>query len=70
MDGDGEVILYCEGGGQGARIGRLRERYATIARFYNIEVGEETLEARLSGAYYIRSSRTDLADIKFSHGSF
>jgi len=115
LDGDGEVILYCESEARARkeelmktrfqqhfeagleaiegslkkkqshksygrvmeRIGRLRERYPTIARFYNIEVGEETgratqikwsvdseeaLEARFSGAYYIRSSRTDLAE--------
>ena len=57
------------------RIGRLRERYPTIARFYDVEVREERgrvtriewsidaekeLEARFSGSYYIRSSRTDL----------
>jgi transposase len=64
-------------GGVMERIGRLREKYPTIARFYNIEVSEdkgwaqqikwsvdrkEALEARFSGAYYIRSSRTDLAE--------
>lgn len=57
------------------RIGRLRERYPTIARFYDVRVKEERgrvtriewsidrekeLEARFSGSYYIRSSRTDL----------
>lgn len=57
------------------RIGRLRERYPTIARFYDVKVQDERgrasrmewsiddekeLEARFSGAYYIRSSRTDL----------
>ena len=57
------------------RIGRLRERYPTIARFYKVDVqeekgrvtrvgwsidGEKELEARFSGSYYIRSSRTDL----------
>lgn len=115
LDGDGEVILYCESEARARkeesmktrfqqhfeagleaiagslnkkrgrksygrvmeRIGRLRERYPTIARFYNIEVGEangratqikwsvdreKALEARFSGAYYIRSSRTDLAE--------
>ena len=57
------------------RLGRLRERYSTIAQFYNVEVKEEKrrvtriewsvdrekeMEARFSGSYYIRSSRTDL----------
>ena len=57
------------------RIGRLRERYPTIARFYDVQVQEEggraicvqgslnsekELEARFSGSYLIRSSRTDL----------
>lgn len=57
------------------RIGRLRERYPTIAQFYEVRVKEEggratriewsldrdkELEARFSGSYYIRSSRTDL----------
>jgi transposase len=57
------------------RLGRLRERYPTIAQFYRIEVRqemdkvkeitweidrEEELRARFSGCYYIRSSRTDL----------
>lgn len=57
------------------RIGRLKERYPTIARFYAIKVREEggrvlgmewsldagqELDARFSGSYYIRSSRTDL----------
>ena len=57
------------------RIGRLRERYPTISRFYDVDIQEERgrvtriqwsiddekeLEARFSGAYYIRSSRTDL----------
>jgi transposase len=57
------------------RIGRLRERYPTIARFYKVDVqeekgrvsrigwsidGEKELEARFSGSYYIRSSLTDL----------
>ena len=57
------------------RIGRLRERYPTIARFYKVAVeeekgrvtrivwsidGEKELEARFSGSYYIRTSRTDL----------
>ena len=57
------------------RLGRLKERYPTIAQFYDVAVQEERgratgmewridddkeLEARFSGAYYIRSSRTDL----------
>jgi len=57
------------------RLGRLREKYPTIAQFYRIEVRqemgkvreitwqidrEEELRARFSGSYYIRSSRTDL----------
>jgi len=57
------------------RLGRLKERYPTIAQFYNVEVQEERgrvtriewridrekeLETRFSGSYYIRSSRTDL----------
>jgi len=57
------------------RIGRLRERYPTIARFYDVQVQEEggkairlhwslnrekELEARFAGTYFIRSSRTDL----------
>ncbi len=72
-----EEILLAQASFLAPPIGRLRERYPTIARFYNIEVGEETgratqikwsvdsekaLEARFSGAYYIRSSRTDLAE--------
>jgi len=57
------------------RLGRLKQKYPTIARFYNVEVQEERgrvtriewgidrrkeLETRFSGSYYIRSSRTDL----------
>lgn len=57
------------------RLGRLRERYPSISRFYNVDIREERgkvtriewsiddekeLEARFSGSYYIRSSRTDL----------
>jgi transposase len=57
------------------RLGRLRERYPTIARFYKVDVEEEKgrvtrivwsidkekeLETRFSGTYYIRTSRTDL----------
>lgn len=57
------------------RLGRLREKYPTISRFYRIEVEhelgtvkkitwtidqEEELRARFSGSYYLRSDRTDL----------
>ncbi len=57
------------------RLGRLRERYPSIARFYEVRVteekgratrlewsldAEEELEARFAGSYYIRSNRTDL----------
>jgi len=57
------------------RIGRLKERYPRIARFYRIEVTQQKgkvsgitwemerkdeLEMRFSGSYYIRSDRTDL----------
>jgi transposase len=57
------------------RLGRMREKYPTIARFYRIDVQhdgekvkainwqidrEEELQARFTGSYYIRSSRTDL----------
>ena len=57
------------------RLGRLKEKYPTIAQFYNVEVYQERgratriewkidqekeLETRFSGSYYIRSSRTDL----------
>ena len=59
------------------RLGRLRERYSSIARFYKIELKQEKgivtridweidkekeLEVRFSGSYYIRSSRTDLEE--------
>jgi len=59
------------------RLGRLREKYPTIAQFYRIEVRqeegqakglsweidrEEELRARFSGSYYLRSSRTDLEE--------
>lgn len=59
------------------RLGRLRERYPTISQFYRIEVEhalgiahkitwaidrEEELTARFSGAYYLRSDRTDLEE--------
>lgn len=57
------------------RIGRLKERYPRIARFYRIDITQEKgkvsgitwemerkdeLEMRFSGSYYIRSDRTDL----------
>jgi len=57
------------------RLGRLRERYPTLAQFYEILVDqaegkatrlrwripqEEKLALRFSGAYLIRSSRKDL----------
>jgi transposase len=57
------------------RLGRLRERYPTIAQFYQIDVKQESgvvknitwsinkdeeLKARFSGSYYIRSDRNDL----------
>jgi transposase len=57
------------------RLGRLRERYPTIARFYRIDVREESgivgeitwdikqeeeLRMRFSGSYYLRSDRSDL----------
>jgi transposase len=56
------------------RLGRLRERYPTIAQFYQIDVKqesgvvknitwevnkEEELKVRFSGSYYIRSDRND-----------
>lgn len=61
------------------RIGRLRQRYAFIAHYYDIAVEEkdgvatavtwkmareEKAEQRFSGSYFIRTSRTDLADEK------
>lgn len=57
------------------RVGRLRQRYSSIARFYEITVeqsagqatslvwhiqDEDALKARFSGGYLIRSSRKDL----------
>jgi transposase len=60
-----------------ARLGRLRERYPTIAQFYDIEVEHrdgqvscltwevaqpEQLQNRFSGAYYLRSNRHYLND--------
>ncbi|MFC2042382.1 IS1634 family transposase [Chloroflexota bacterium] len=59
------------------RLGRLKERYPSIAQFYDVQVHQERgrvvliewsiddqkeLEARFSGSYYIRSSRTDLGE--------
>ena len=57
------------------RIGRLQQKYAPIARYYEIEVKRqgalataieyqyvkpEKAEQRFSGAYFLRTSRTDL----------
>lgn len=57
------------------RIGRLKQKYPRIARFYQIEVTQEggkttaikweierkdELDMRFSGTYYIRSDRTEL----------
>lgn len=57
------------------RIGRLREKYATIAHYYEVEVAEkdgiatkvtwsfarkEQAQQRFSGSYFLRTSRTDL----------
>jgi transposase len=59
------------------RLGRLRERYPTIAQFYEIKVEHhdgqasrltweiaqpEQLQNRFAGAYYLRSNRQDLDD--------
>jgi len=59
------------------RLGRLRERYPSIARFYDIQVEHHDgkvqgitwditstadLQARFAGSYYLRSSRQDLGD--------
>lgn len=59
------------------RLGRLRERYPTIAQFYDIQVQHrdgkvhqiiweiqepEKLQATFSGSYYLRSNRQDLSD--------
>jgi len=61
------------------RIGRLREKYATIAHYYDITVEQkegtatdikwtferiEQAEERFSGSYFLRTSRTDLKDEK------
>ena len=57
------------------RIGRLKERYASIARYYKVNVKrkdgiatavdwklekKEEVEERFSGTYFLRTSRTDL----------
>lgn len=57
------------------RLGRLKEKYPTISRFYRVEVEhelgivkritwsidqQEELKVRFSGSYYLRSDRTDL----------
>jgi transposase len=57
------------------RLGRLHEKYPTIARYYQLDVQhdgdivngltwkidrEEELRSRFSGSYYLRSSRSDL----------
>ena len=59
------------------RLGRLRQKYPSINLFYDIEVKENQglatdiiwqipdqsgLKARFAGAYYLRSSRTDLSE--------
>jgi transposase len=59
------------------RLGRLRERYPTVARFYDIQVHQqqgqvhrltweitepEKLRTVFSGSYYLRSNRQDLSD--------
>lgn len=57
------------------RIGRIRQKYSRVARFYRIEVetegdlavditweqeDRETMDERFSGTYFLRTSRTDL----------
>lgn len=59
------------------RLGRLKEKYPRVARFYDIEVQQQAgvataltwtipaparLEARFSGSYYLRADRRDLND--------
>lgn len=59
------------------RIGRLKERYASIAHYYRVEVTQkdgiatvlrwnfekkEKAERRFSGSYFLRTSRTDLGE--------
>ena len=61
------------------RIGRLRQKYTLIAHYYDITVDQkdgiatdikwvfekkEKAEERFSGAYFLRTSRTDLSDEK------
>lgn len=61
------------------RIGRLKERYSQIAQYYRIEVTqkdgiaahinwhlekEDKANQRFSGTYFLRTSRTDLDEIK------
>lgn len=64
------------------RLGRLKEKYSPIAHFYEIHVVEKNgivqelswnikdepaLQARFSGRYRLRSSRTDLSDQELWH---
>lgn len=59
------------------RLGRLRERYPSIAQFYDIQVhhhdgqvknitweipAPEKIQNKFSGSYYLRSNRHDLSD--------
>jgi transposase len=59
------------------RLGRLKEKYPSVAQFYRIEVQQqagqvrqlvwaveapEKLQARFAGTYYLRSDRRDLDD--------
>jgi transposase len=59
------------------RLGRLRERYPSIAQFYHIQVqhqdgqvqkitweiqDQEKIQNKFSGSYYLRSNRHDLSD--------
>lgn len=58
------------------RLGRLKEKYKQIARYYHIHVEEkdgfairiswdylkEQVQQRFSGAYFLRTDRTDLAE--------
>jgi transposase len=61
------------------RVGRLRERYASVARFYEVTFeqsenqtialtwcirNEQALKTRFSGGYLIRSSRKDLDEAR------
>lgn len=61
------------------RIGRLKEKYKQVARFYNIHVEEkdgfasriswdylkEQSDKRFSGSYFLRSDRFDLSEKEF-----